>query len=49
MSKYLIIKDVITDSLIFRAPKVIISYVKYIPKYMRVFMCIDSKIKKIQS
>ena len=36
MDRYLITRDVDTDSLIFRAPEVIISYARYIAKYMSV-------------
>jgi len=37
MDRYLITRDVDTDSLIFRAPEVIISYALYIAKYMSVY------------
>jgi len=37
MDRYLITRDVDTDSLIFRAPEVIISYARYIAKYMSVY------------
>jgi hypothetical protein len=37
MDRHLIIKDVDTDSLIFRAPEVIISYAHYIAKFMSVY------------
>ena len=37
MDRHLITRDVDTDSLIFRAPEVIISYAQYIAKYMSVY------------
>lgn len=45
ITRYLIVKDVETDSLMFKAPEVIISYAIYIAKIKSIFLCIEDVIQ----